>query len=55
LGCQFGRSPLCKEVDHTGHSVATDPCGAFSEHGCAGIEDDVVKEIADFVKDTDHH
>lgn len=35
-----------------GHSVATDPCGAFSEHGYAGIEEDVVKEIADFIKDT---
>jgi pimeloyl-ACP methyl ester carboxylesterase len=35
-----------------GHSVATDPCGAFSEHGYAGIEEDVVKEIADVIKDT---
>jgi hypothetical protein len=35
-----------------GHSVATDPFGAFSEHGYAGIEEDVVKEIADFIKDT---
>ena len=35
-----------------GHSVATDPCGAFSEHGYAGIEEDMVKEIADFIKDT---
>jgi hypothetical protein len=26
--------------------------GAFSEHGYAGIEEDVVKEIADFIKDT---
>jgi pimeloyl-ACP methyl ester carboxylesterase len=33
-----------------GHSVATDPCGAFSEHGYAGIEDDVVKNIAHFIK-----
>jgi len=33
-----------------GHSVATDPCGAFSEHGYAGIEDDVVKKIAGFIK-----
>jgi pimeloyl-ACP methyl ester carboxylesterase len=33
-----------------GHSVATDPCGAFSEHGYAGIEDDVVKTIAHFIK-----
>jgi hypothetical protein len=27
-----------------GYSVATDPCGAFSEHGYAGIEDEVVKK-----------
>ncbi len=33
-----------------GHSVATDPCGAFSEHGYAGIERDVVKQIAEFIK-----
>jgi hypothetical protein len=33
-----------------GHSVATDPCGAFSEHGYAGIEDEVVKKIAGFIK-----
>jgi hypothetical protein len=35
-----------------GHSVATDPCGAFSEHGYAGIARDVVKEIAQFIKQT---
>jgi hypothetical protein len=29
--------------------------GANTEHGYAGIEDEVVKEIADFVKDVDHH
>jgi len=40
------------EVFQGGHSVATDPCGAFSEHGYAGIEEGVVKEIADFIKDT---
>jgi hypothetical protein len=33
-----------------GYSVATDPCGAFSEHGYAGIEDEVVKKIANFIK-----
>jgi len=33
-----------------GHSVATDPCGAFSEHGYAGIEEKVVKEIAEFIR-----
>jgi hypothetical protein len=32
-----------------GHSVATDPCGAFSEHGYAGIEEEVVKKIAHFI------
>src|SRR5262249_14817690 len=32
-----------------GHSVATDPCGAFSEHGYAGIEEEVVKKIAEFI------
>src|SRR5215470_7858522 len=33
-----------------GHSVATDPCGAFSEHGYAGIEEEVVKTIAEFIR-----
>src|SRR5262245_22429030 len=32
------------------HSVATDPCGAFSEHGYPGIEEKVVKKIADFIR-----
>jgi hypothetical protein len=32
------------------HSVATDPCGAFSEHGYAGIEEQVVKQIAEFIR-----
>jgi hypothetical protein len=36
-----------------GHSVATDPCGAFSEHGYAGLEQKVVKEIAEFVRGKD--
>jgi hypothetical protein len=31
------------------HSVATDPCGAFSEHGYAGIEEEAVREIAAFI------
>ncbi len=34
------------------HSVAIDPCGAFSEHGYAGIESEVVKEIAQFIRQT---
>jgi hypothetical protein len=36
-----------------GHSVATDPCGAFSEHGYAGIEEEVVKKIAEFIRGKD--
>ncbi len=36
-----------------GHSVATDPCGPFSEHGYAGIEDEVVKTIAEFIREGD--
>jgi hypothetical protein len=35
-----------------GHSVATDPCGAFSEHGYAGIEEEVVENIAEFIHRT---
>jgi hypothetical protein len=37
-----------------GHSVATDPCGPFSEHGYAGIEDEVVEQLADFIRG-EHH
>jgi hypothetical protein len=33
-----------------GHSVATDPCGPFSEHGYAGIEEEVVNEIAKYIR-----
>jgi pimeloyl-ACP methyl ester carboxylesterase len=33
-----------------GHSVAQDPCGPFSEHGYAGIEEEVVDEIAEFIR-----
>jgi hypothetical protein len=42
------------EVFDRGHSVATDSCGAFSEHGYAGIEQKVVKEIAEFVRGKDN-
>src|SRR5262249_30432325 len=35
-----------------GHSVATDPCGAFSEHGYAGIEEEVIDEITEFIRRT---
>jgi hypothetical protein len=33
-----------------GHSVATDPCGGFSEHGYAGFEEKVVEKIAKFIR-----
>jgi hypothetical protein len=36
-----------------GHSVATDPCGPFSEHGYAGIEEKVVEKIAEFIRGDD--
>jgi hypothetical protein len=36
-----------------GHSVATDPCGAFSEHGYAGIEEEVVRKITGFIPGRD--
>jgi len=26
------------------------PCGAFSKHGYAGIEEEVVKKIAEFIR-----
>jgi hypothetical protein len=42
-----------KRTFEHGHSVATDPCGAFSEHGYAGIEEKVVKQIADFIRGED--
>jgi hypothetical protein len=52
----FAAIPAAKkasEVFDRGHSVATDPCGAFSEHGYAGLEQKVVKEIAEFVRGKD--
>lgn len=36
-----------------GHSVAQDPCGPYSEHGYAGIEEEVVEKIADFILGTE--
>jgi hypothetical protein len=33
-------------------SLATDPCGAFSEHGYAGTAREAVKDIAQFIKQT---
>lgn len=52
----FGFIPSASKASLTfagGHSVATDPCGAFSEHGYAGIEDKVVKGIAGFIRGED--
>jgi pimeloyl-ACP methyl ester carboxylesterase len=48
----FTQIPSAGKASRTfehGHSVATDPCGAFSEHGYAGIEEEVVKKIAEFM------
>jgi hypothetical protein len=36
-----------------GHSVAQDPCQAFSEHGFAGIEKEVVDKIAESILRTE--
>jgi hypothetical protein len=30
--------------------VATDPRGAFSEHGYTGIEEEIVEDIAEFIR-----
>jgi len=52
----FTLIPSANKANRTferGHSVATDPCGAFSEHGYAGIEEKVVKQIADFIRGED--
>ena len=52
----FALIPSANKANRTferGHSVATDPCGAFSEHGYAGIEEKVVKAIADFIRGED--
>ncbi len=49
----FGLIPSAGKASRAfehGHSVATDPCGAFSEHGYAGIEEEVVKKIAEFIR-----
>jgi alpha-beta hydrolase superfamily lysophospholipase len=43
-------SRKAKDTFRHGHSVATDPCGGFSEHGYAGIEKDVVEKIAEFIR-----
>ena len=49
----FAAIPSSRKDSHVfahAHSVATDPCGAFSEHGYAGIEEQVVKRIAEFIR-----
>jgi pimeloyl-ACP methyl ester carboxylesterase len=49
----FAAIPSSRKHSHAfahAHSVATDPCGAFSEHGYAGIEEAVVEEIAEFIR-----
>jgi hypothetical protein len=45
-------STKASDVLQGGHSVATDPCGAFSEHGYAGTAREAVKDIAQFIKQT---
>jgi hypothetical protein len=45
-------SNKASDVLEGGYSVATDPCGAFSEHGYAGTARDAVKDIAQFIKQT---
>jgi len=54
----FAAIPSAEKASRTfekGHSVATDPCGAFSEHGYAGIEERVVARIAGFIHREDKH
>jgi len=49
----FAQIPSADKASHAfehGHSVATDPCGGFSEHGYAGIEEEVVEKIAEFIR-----
>jgi hypothetical protein len=54
----FAAIPSSRKDSHAfahGHSVATDPCGAFSEHGYAGIEERVVEHIAEFIRGEHRH
>jgi hypothetical protein len=54
----FGQIPSHDKKSRTfehGHSVATDPCGAFSEHGYAGIEEEVVDKIVEFIDRDERH
>jgi hypothetical protein len=45
-------SNKASDVLKGGHSVATDLCGAFSEHGYGGTTRNAVKDIARFIKQT---
>jgi hypothetical protein len=53
-GVLFGLIPKIKNESAFGipggHSVATDPCGAFSEHGAAGIETSVIINVIPYIK-----
>ena len=54
----FAAIPSSRKDSHVfahAHSVATDPCGAFSEHGYAGIEEQVVDHIAKFIRGEHRH
>lgn len=54
----FAAIPSSRKDSHAfahAHSVATDPCGAFSEHGYAGIEERVVDHIAEFIRGEHRH
>jgi pimeloyl-ACP methyl ester carboxylesterase len=50
LFTQVPAADKASRIFEHGHSVATDPCGAFSEHGYAGIEEEVVEKIAEFIR-----
>jgi hypothetical protein len=54
----FALIPSPRKDSHAfahGHSVATDPCDGFSEHGYAGIEAQVVERIAEFIHGDHRH
>jgi hypothetical protein len=52
----FAAIPSLRKASATfegGHSVADGPCDNFSEHGFAGIEEEVVERIVKFIRKTD--
>ncbi len=54
----FAQIPSSRKDSHAfahAHSVASDPCDGFSEHGYAGIEEQVVKQIAEFIRGEHRH